>query len=460
MKGKKTVLTFLRRLIFLLLPIALGMGGFFYMSSVKKPPRQKKTLESAPVVRVMKITPLDVMPRAYGYGTAKPVRVWKAIAQVSGKIVYTHPQLQKGKGVREGTLLLQIDPAEYKITISQLQTKIKSYLMQIRELDAQQENNRELLKIQQQTLKIKKRELERQKTLYDRKMISANEYEAQLQAMMAQQVQVQSIQNSLNLIPYQKDQFNAQIEQARGDLENARLQLSYTEIRAPFNAQVASVNHKTPEFVQRGQTILEANDISAMEIEAQFIPGSARPVFYSFRDRLSRMDMETPSIGKELGVSAVVRIPGDTTGHLSWPAELNRFSDAVDSETRTMGLIFVVRNALDIDPEKQRRPLFSGTYCEVELRGRMIGRALVIPRSALHPGNTVYLMTPEKTLEKRTVQPGPPLESFLLIRKGVKDGETLILSDVIPAVEGMKVRPVNDREALKQLKRDAQGGRE
>ncbi|MFH2132354.1 MAG: biotin/lipoyl-binding protein [bacterium] len=427
------------------------------MSTTKKPPGQKTDVSRAPVARVMTITPMDLLPRAFGNGTAEPVRVWKAIAQVSGKIVFTHPQLQKGKVVKKDTVLLRIDPSEYKIAISQLKTRIQSFKIQLEEQQVQEKNNQQLLKIQEKTLAIKQKELARQKNLYERQILSVNDYETQLQGLIAQQAQVQSIQNSLNLAPYQRNQLIAQMEQAEGDLANAELQLSYTEMKAPFDIQIAAVNNKSSEFVQKGQTIFEGNDISAVEIEAQFVPGSARPVFISLQDRFKGLDVNTPSLGAHLGTTALVRIPGDNFGDLVWPAQLNRFSDTIDTETRTMGLIFIVKNELGNNNKPRQRPLFNGLYCEVELRGKMIRNALVIPRSAVHPNNTVYLLTTDNKLEIRTIQPAFTLENVVMVEQGIKAGETLILSDVIPAVSGMVIDPVEDTETLGKLRLEAKG---
>jgi len=442
----------------ILVPVIVGIGLFFLMARLKQPPKQKETVSRAPVVRVMKITPMQVLPRAYGYGTTEPIRVWKAIAQVSGKIVYSAPDLKKGTTVRKDAVLLQIDPTEFNITISQLQARIESLRTQLNELEVQRKNSLELLKIHQQTLDIKEKETSRQKQLFEKKVIAANAYESQLQNLMAQQAQVQSIRNSLNLIPHQRDQLQAQIRQAEGDLANARLQLSYTVIKAPFDVQIASVNNESSEFVQRGQTVFTANDISAVEIEAQFIPGSARPVFMSVREGLDEADRKMPSAASQLGITAIARLPSDRFGKHWWKAELSRFSDSMDAETRTMGLIFTIRNSFDRQPGSSRNPpLFKGWYCQVELRGKIIENALVIPRHALHPGNIVYLLTQEKTLEKREVTPGPAIDDFVVIEGNLKPGERLVLSDIIPAVTGMKLNPVADDATLKKLIRDAMG---
>ena len=446
-----------QKIIWILVPILIGVIVFFLMSYLKKAPKQKEVTINSMSVRVMTITPMDLMPRAFGYGTAEPIRVWKAIAQVSGKIIFTHPQLQKGKIVQKDTVLLRIDPSEYKISISQLKTKIQSFKIQIKELQVQEKNSLELLMIQKKTLAIKSKELARQKKLYEQKMLSVNDYETQLQGLISQEAQVQSIQNGLNLIPLQRELLISQMEQGKGDLANAQLQLSYTEISAPFDVQIASVNNKSSEFVQKGQTIFVANDISAMEIEAQFTPGSARPVFMSLKERFETMNINTPSLGEHLETSAFVRIPGFPLGRPVWQAQLSRFSDAMDTETRTMGLIFIVKNQTGLNREVQKRPLVKGMFCEVELQGKMLKDVLVIPRSAVQPGNIVYLLSDDKKLLKRVIEPGFTIENLMVVKNGLKAGETLILSDVIPAVAGILLDPVEDKSAVEQLMIEAQG---
>jgi hypothetical protein len=40
----------------------------------------------------------------------------------------------------------------------------------------------------------------------------------------------------------------------------------------------------------------------------------------------------------------------------------------------------------------------------------------------------------------------------------VKDGEMLVLSDLVPAIRGMKLKPLEDKETVRQVNRHAAGG--
>lgn len=441
----------------LAVPIGIGIGIFLFMSSSRKPPGQKNIVANSPTVRVMEIKPITVVPRAIGYGTAQPIRTWKAIAQVSGKIIYTHPQLQKGSIIKQGSELLRIDPTEYQINITKTKSSIQNFLVQIQQLKVEDKNNHKLLDLQKTDLEIKRQEAERQEQLYKKKIISKTEYESQLRAFISQEVQVQNIQNALNLVPVKLELLQTQLSQANSDLETAQLKLSYTTITAPFDIQVAAVNNKISEFIQTGQTILEANDISKSEVEAQFVMQSMLPIFMSIQSRAVNLEATTHSMGDALGIQAKVGLAGYVGNDVQWEGTFSRRSDTLDTETRTIGLIVTVNNDFENPAQKRGRLLLKGAYCKVLLKGLEQPGSIVIPRSALHPQNIVYLMNSEQKLEKRKIEVFYSLSNFSVIQNGLKSGDNLILSDIIPAVEGMKVDPAMDTEIFSQLVIDAKG---
>ena len=445
--------------LMLIVPIAAGIGIFMVMSSNKKAPAKKEILQDVPNVRVMEVQPMDVSPRVIGYGTSEPARIWKAISQVKGRIIYTHPQLQKGSLIKGGTVLVKIDPSDYKIDIAKLNASILHYQIQIKQLEVERNNNLKLLELQKDNLGFKRKELERQKSLLKKSLLSITEYESQLLSVNSQEVQVQNLRNALNMLPSNLGLLKTQLSQAKNDLRRAELELSFTVIKSPFDIQVSSVNNKTAEYISTGQTILTANDISETEIEAQFVMNAMMPVFMSGKDRFHTVDFSSLSLGKELGISAIVRVPGvSSSGPLNWKATLSRRSDALDSETRTMGLMIKVKNEWQGFKWGTQRPLLAGVYCEVELRGNIHRDLIVIPRSALHPGNMVYLVTAENKLLKRKINTLYGMSNFMVVKNGINPGDILILSDVIPAVPGMTVNPIPDSEMMNKLKADAIGG--
>lgn len=452
----KKIRNILFKVLMITLPIALGIAAFLIMSSKKKPPQHKEVVLDISTVRVMEVKPIDIVPRAYGYGTSRPVKTWRAIAQVSGKIIYTHPRLQKGSIIRQGEELLKIDPTAYRLNLAKIEANSQNYKVQIQQLKVEKENNRKLLELQMSDLGIRRKDVDRQNELYKKNIISKTEYETQLRGFISQQVQVQNIQNALNLVPSKLELLRTQLDQAKSDRESANLQLSYTSVTAPFDIQVIEVSNKISEFVQLGKTILEANDISETEVEAQFIMSALKPIFFSVMDKAQNVDV-TISIGEALGIKAKVRLASNPGGPIEWPASFNRRSDTLDKETRTIGLIVVVKNNIDAQGKRGERFLFTGAYCEVELQGKIQKDMIAIPRSALHPKNIVFLMDSEQKLVKKQIEVLYTLSDFVVVKKGIGPGDIVILSDIIPAVDGMKVDPVTDNKLIEKLIIDASG---
>ena len=107
----------------------------------------------------------------------------------------------------------------------------------------------------------------------------------------------------------------------------------------------------------------------------------------------------------------------------------------------------------------KRPPLVQGMYCEAELRGDVRKAQIIIPRSALHNGH-VYVVGTDSRLGRRKVEVAFAQSSFLCLKNGLEEGETLIVSDPTPAIEGLLVEPVVDERLQQRLvsQATAEGG--
>ncbi len=92
----------------------------------------------------------------------------------------------------------------------------------------------------------------------------------------------------------------------------------------------------------------------------------------------------------------------------------------------------------------------------MELRGKVQPARIVIPRSALHD-EFVYVVNSDNRLEKRKVEIAFAQSNFYCLESGLRSGETLIVSDPTPAIEGMLIEPVADDELLQSLVAEATG---
>ncbi len=76
---------------------------------------------------------------------------------------------------------------------------------------------------------------------------------------------------------------------------------------------------------------------------------------------------------KALGLRAEVRLRGTGTT-ASWPARVDRMSEAIDPRTRTVGVVVMVDDPYARARPPEKPPLVKGMYVEVRLCGPARGR--------------------------------------------------------------------------------------
>ena len=86
-------------------------------------------------------------------------------------------------------------------------------------------------------------------------------------------------------------------------------------------------------------------------------------------------------------------------------------------------------------------------FCSVDIGGG-ISNAFVVPRTALHDGNTVYLLE-EGRLARRQVQVTHFRYDEAIISAGLQAGDRLVVSVLSAPVVSMKLRPLEDRPRLR-----------
>ena len=252
---------------------------------------------------------------------------------------------------------------------------------------------------------------------------------------------VQNIKNTLALIPTTRAVLEAKVAQAERDL-------THTEIKAPFNLRVANLQIETDQYVTSGQTLFQGDAVDRVEIIAQVAMTSLRSLFIA-RDLTIDGATAMNKLSELIALRPQVRL--DLGNHVAdWDAEFLRFSDSVDTETRTIGVVVAVDKPFDKIIPGYRPPLSKGMFVQVVLKGPPQAGRIVVPRTAIR-GGTVFLADAQNRLQSRPVEVLFNQGGFSVIKSGITAGEKVVLSDLIPAVPGMLLRPQVDQEATREL---------
>lgn len=415
-------------------PILVGIAIFVFMLSGKQAPQKSERGEPTRFVRVITVQERDFIPVAEGYGSVQPAQVWAAVSQVSGRIIAMHPRLRDGEIITAGTELLQIDPADYELDLAKSQTELA-------QLNAQGENSVASLKIEQRNLALSEKEFKRQNKLADQGTVSRSRADEAERAMLSTRALVQNFQNTIALLPIQRRLQQAIITHAERDLANTRL-------TAPFNMRVSGLAIETHQFVSNGQILLSGDSVERVEIITQVSMADLRNLFVGQSNLSTDISTITSNLAELTGFKPVVKMDVGNGLIAEWEAEFVRISDRVDPQTRTMGIVVAVDRPMQKIIAGVRPPLSKGMFVQVVIAGRIQPDSIVLPRSVIRAGK-VYIVNAENRLETRAVKRLYNQQQMAVIGEGLLAGEKIVVSDLIPAVDGMLLQSVVD-EALQR----------
>ncbi len=411
-------------------------------------------------VRAVEVMPLEAIPfraRATAYGHVEPSVLLKAKAEVGGKVVYLHPGLEKGGSLAAGTVVARIEPTTYEFSLEQRKAAVQSSRSTLRQLEVEEGSARRSLKIAEENLRVGEAELKRVQSLAEKKLVARSALDAEEQKVLQLRQQVEDLKGKLATYSSRKKSLQAQIRQSESQVEQTQDTLGRTEIVLPFDARIGDVFVETGEFVAAGTVLFEALGVDAVEITAEMPVRQFRPLLLSLgKQAVSLADpQQFQALVQKLGLEARVRLVGASSIDNAWQGKLIRISESVDPLRNTIGLVVAVSNPYEGVIPGERPPLLKGMYTAVTFLAP-VREALVIPRKAIHEGR-VYIAREDNSLEIRPVEAAYRQGNFAVLKKGVAAGERLIISDVIPVINGLPLKPIDAELFRSEFRHKAAG---
>jgi hypothetical protein len=115
-----------------------------------------------------------------------------------------------------------------------------------------------------------------------------------------------------------------------------------------------------------------------------------------------------------------------------------RAEGRIDERTRLINVVVRVDA-----PYARRPPLAAGLFATVEIEGRRIDAAAILPRAALRAGDQVWVVDDNQRLRFRNVHVARLSKAGALIDEGLAGGERIIVSNMKAVTDGMTVRPID-----------------
>src|SRR6266567_2001292 len=342
-----------------------------------------KTAPPAAVVTVVQPIAREIVEWDDYIGRLEAPETVEIRARVSGYLDKVH--FKEGKEVKKGALLFTIDPRPYQAESDRADAEHQRAVSQS---------------------ELAKNDAGRAARLIATKAISAEDADTKTKTYTAAQAAVKSAKAAADL---------------------AKLNLEFTEVRAPIDGRISSALVTEGNLVSGGLSGAGATLLTTLvSLDPLYCYGSAdeRAILKYIRlskegKRDSARDMEIPA---EMGLADEKGFP--RKGHVDF------VDNRVDPTTGTLRARGVFPNA--------DHSLSPGFFARLHIPGSGKYPALLIPDRALGSDQSqkfVYVVNAEKKVEFRPVKVGPMIDGLRVVKEGLKPGEQVI-------VEGlMRVRP-------------------
>jgi multidrug efflux system membrane fusion protein len=368
--------------------------------------------ETVPV-EVAPVTQQDVPIQIKGIGNVEAVTTVAVRSQVEGTLLTVG--FAPGQEVKKGQVLFTIDPRPLQAQLSQAEANLLKAMASVRQ-------GNDIVARDEAIAANNRVAVNRDLKLVEAGVIAREQYDNDLATLRAIEATVRADQSSVaNLQAAQKAE--------DANVQNARVQLSYTTIRAPLAG-------KTGNLVVTAGNLVRANDTTPMVTLT-----TSSPIYVTFSVPERDLVRIRETSGKDvLAVQGV--IPGDESNPVM--GKLSLVDNTVDPATGTVRLKATFLN--------DDRRLYPGQFVNVVLTLGTASQATVVPSQAVQIGQDksfVYVAKADGTAEIRTIKTGTTMESMTVIEEGLKPGEQVITDGQLRLVPGSKI----------QIKGQGQAGR-
>jgi RND family efflux transporter MFP subunit len=383
MMGKKII----TRVVLPLIIIATGAGAARAIFAIAPEAAESVATDSTLQVEVTEARPSPVNARVVSTGIVIPAVEATITPEVSGRVYHVNPALIPGGRITEGDLLVRLDSRDYQLTREQEEAKVRSA-----ELELTTERARG---------SVARREWD---------LLGGGDQPREESPLALRQPNLEASK--------------ANVQAARSGLARAKLNVSRTTIRAPWNSVVQT------SYVQVGQVLSPGAKVVTLV-------GTDR-IWVKVSVPLDRLPMiEVPGVNGETGSKARVIHelgPGQT---VTREGRVIRLDSQLDAQTRTAQLLVEV--ASPFDEPQGAVPLLPGSYVNVEIQGRMIPLAYAVPRAAIYRGSQIWLVDGQERLEQREIQVSWGDEDQVFITSGLQPGDRIVTTRLGSPISGTVV---------------------
>lgn len=341
------------------------------------------------LVNVTEVERANYQPTIQVMGTVRASQDINLSPRVSGEIISMSNSFAPGGYVEKGEVLIQVDSSDYKNSLDQRKSELHQAQADLDIEMGQQDVARQDYKLFADTLTEENK------------------------ALVLREPQLESARS--------------RVESAQAGVDQARLNLERTTIRAPFDAQVLSRNVNVGSQVAEGENLGRLVGINTYWVEAT-VP-------------LSKLRwMNIPQDDNETGSEVKVR------NRTAWPADtyregqLFRLIGTLEDQTRLARVLVSVPDPQAYKTDDSTVPrLMLGSFVEVHIKANELFDVIRLSRDYVRDDETVWVMEDEE-LHIKDVEVQFRDAQYAYIKDGLSEGERIVTTNLSTVTDGAPLR--------------------
>jgi multidrug efflux pump subunit AcrA (membrane-fusion protein) len=390
----------------------LAMIGLMAMTIVACGKKPEVAAEKLPVVKGASVDRVSMSPIEDYYDATGTVRS-KTTTVLSSKVIGAVMSLRASEGdrVRAGQILIEIDNRDASAQLQKAEAGLRQAQEGLAEVEQAINAAKSAQSAAEANMRLADSTYARYQALLERKSVSPQEFdEAKAKQEMAE-AEARRAADTLKMLAAKKRQALAQIDQARAEVANAQVYLSYARIASPISGVVVAKHTEVGSTATPGAPLLTIEDGSRYRLEVA---------------------VEESRLGKiRMGQRARMRI--DALGADDLEGGVSEIMPAADPMSRS----YTVKVDLP-----SRQGLRSGLYGVARFAsGRK--QSMLIPRKAVvERGHLVgvFAVDDASVARLRLVKTGKSHGENVEVLSGLSDGERIVVDGVANVKDGVKVQ--------------------
>jgi RND family efflux transporter MFP subunit len=356
----------------------ITIGLVLMLASACKNEKESQQNDDALVLPVVKLLPRDTVLKQDYVASIQACRNVELRAKVSGYI--NRILVDEGQRVKKGQLLFVLEAAEYTTALTEARAALANAVAEARTAEL---------------------ELKRVDILVKKNVISKTEYELGEARLKAAQ---------------------ARINEFRSKEDNAKVKLSYTQIRAPFDGVIDRIPFKLGSLVDEGSLLTTVSDLSSMYVYFNF---SENEYLHFIRSKKNAGDLSSEA------VSLLLADGTEFPYHGRIETMVSEFDQATGS---------IAFRAKFPNPDQLLKHGASG---KIHLKS-YVSEALIIPQKAVvevQDKSFVYVMEKDSTVTMKSFEPQRKINEYIIVKAGLSPRDTIVYEGIQNINEGSQIIP-------------------